>query len=206
MPTKLRIAIMSDLHAAPKGTTAGGEVKLFSDDAGMANTAHPMKGLHALIKARNLQADFVLCPGDMTNKASSEALNYVWQSLHEVRDLMKARGVLATVGNHDVDSRTHADDAFPREALMRLCPPFPSGDFDQSNKYWAHGYYIQDFKISASICARFLVVNSCWLHEARDELHRGVLTTYTLDQIKSELAALPTAHINVAICHHHPAN
>ena len=129
MPTKLRIAIMSDLHAAPKGgDAASGEVKLFSDDAGSANTAHPMKGLHALIKSNGLRADFVLCPGDMTNKASSTALNYVWAGLHEVRDLMCAKSVLATVGNHDVDSRGHADDAFPREALMKLEPPFPAGD------------------------------------------------------------------------------
>lgn len=205
MPTKLRIAIMSDLHAAPKGgDAASGEVKLFSDDAGSANTAHPMKGLHALIKSNGLRADFVLCPGDMTNKASSTALNYVWAGLHEVRDLMCAKSVLATVGNHDVDSRGHADDAFPREALMKLEPPFPAGDEHLSDKYWAHGYYIQDFDIGAAGSVRFLVLNSCWLHEARDELHRGVLTTYTLERIKEELTGLPKAKVNIAVCHHHP--
>jgi len=94
MPTKLRIAIMSDLHAAPKASgAASGEVKLFSDDAGTSDTAHPMKGLHALIKSGTLRADFVLCPGDMTNMASSQALNYVWASLHKIRELMNAKGV-----------------------------------------------------------------------------------------------------------------
>lgn len=49
-----------------------------------------------------------------------------------------------------------------------------------------------------------MVLNSCWLHEARDELHRGVLTTYTLERIKEELTGLPKAKVNIAVCHHHP--
>ena len=117
---------------------------------------------------------------------------------------MHAKGILATVGNHDVDSRGHKDDSIPREALMRLNPPFPAGEKGLSDTYWAHGYYMQDFKIGASTVVRFLVLNSCGLHEARDELHRGVLTTYTLDRIRDELGSLPQSQVSIAICHHHP--
>ncbi len=200
MTSAFRLAILSDLHAAPKASSPlTGEVKLFTDQEHVAPTEHPIRGLKALIDNNKLKADVVVCPGDMTNKANAQALSYVWSSLHEIRGLLGAQGVVATVGNHDVDSRGHSVDSFPRESLMRLDPPFPAGASNISDKYWAHGYCFQEFGE-----ARFLVINTCWLHESRDELERGVVTDYTLERIRAELLELPKVKVNFAVFHHHP--
>lgn len=200
MTNTFRLAILSDLHAAPKaGSPLTGEVKLFTDQEHVAPTEHPIRGLKALIESNSLKANVVVCPGDMTNKANSQALSYVWSSLHDIRGLLGAHGVVATVGNHDVDSRGHSVDSFPRESLMRLTPPFPAGVSNTSDKYWAHGYCFQEFEE-----ARFLVINTCWLHESRDELERGVVTDYTLERIRADLIEPSKFKLNVAVFHHHP--
>jgi 3',5'-cyclic AMP phosphodiesterase CpdA len=200
MPSSLRIAVLSDLHAAPKSAShPPGDVKLFTDEQHVAATDHPIEGLKELIKKRNLKVDVVVCPGDMTNRANAQALGYVWTALHDLSGLLSADGVVATVGNHDLDSRGHSLDSFPREQLMRLQPPFPASDSALSDRYWAHGFCVQDMGQ-----ARFLVLNTCWLHEARDELERGVITDYTLERIKAQLSAMPKQPLNIAVCHHHP--
>jgi 3',5'-cyclic AMP phosphodiesterase CpdA len=200
MGLQFRIAVLSDLHAAPKLVKhKPGEVKLYSDQPHAGSTDNPILALKALIDAEKLRADVIACPGDMTNKANAQSLAYVWTSLHDVRTSMQASGVVATVGNHDVDSRTHDSDSFPRESLMRLTPRFPTGDTNTSDQYWAHGFCFQEFGD-----ARFLVLNTCWLHEARDELNRGVVTSYTLEQVKERLNSLPKKPLNFVICHHHP--
>src|SRR5258708_3015416 len=135
--TVFRLAVLSDLHAAPQAVAhKPGEVRLFTDLEHGAPADHPMLGLKSLIAKEGLSANAVVCPGDMTNKANAQALGYVWRNLHEVSALMKAAGVVATVGNHDVDSRTRDGDSFPREALMRLDPRFPSGYATTSDQYW----------------------------------------------------------------------
>jgi predicted phosphodiesterase len=195
----LRLAVLSDLHAAPRSEEKSShEVKLFTDGLGTSPLEHPLLSLEAFIEQTGLSADVVVCPGDMTNRANPQALSYVWSGLHSLKERLKARAIIATVGNHDVDSRGHGDDSFPRESLMRLRPRFPVDDAALADHYWAHGYYISE--ISG---VRFLVLNSCWLHESRDALDRGVVTSYTLDRLKQELAQ-SHVDINVAICHHHP--
>lgn len=195
------LAILSDLHAAPKGDSkvAINDVKLFSDQEHVSPSDHPMLGLKELIKKTGLTADAVVCPGDMTNKANAAALSYVWTNLHEINLLLRAKGVIATVGNHDVDSRNHSGESFPREALMRLIPPFPASEEAVSNQYWAHGYCFQSIGP-----ARFLVINTCWLHEARDELERGVVTDYTIERIGEELTKPDASPFKIAVFHHHP--
>lgn len=196
----IRLAILSDLHAAPtQAGDAPGKVRLFTDTVDQSPTSHPIHGLDELISREKLKADFVVCPGDMTNQANPQALGYVWRALHSLQDSFRAAKVLATVGNHDVDSRAHSIDSVPRESLMRLTPPFPAGIRSLSDQYWAHGYYIEECGL-----ARFLVINTCWLHEARDELHRGAITKYTLERIESDLRERPANDLNIAIFHHHP--
>jgi calcineurin-like phosphoesterase family protein len=195
------LAILSDLHAAPKSGSSGAmsDVKLFSDQEQMSPSEHPILGLKELIKTAGLTANAVVCPGDMTNKANGPALAYVWSNLHQIGSLLGASGVVATVGNHDVDSRGHSEGGFPREALMRLKPPFPASETRLSDKYWAHGYC---FQVVGQ--ARFLVINTCWLHEARDELERGVVSDYTIEQIADELKKPSASAFNIAVFHHHP--
>ncbi|CAG9170816.1 3',5'-cyclic adenosine monophosphate phosphodiesterase CpdA [Cupriavidus pinatubonensis] len=199
MPS-IKLAVLSDLHAAPRGSDPRGtEVRLYSDGDAFGTHDNPMSSLHDLIKRRGLSADFVVCPGDMTNRADGGALRYVWKELHALKEALGAKEVIATVGNHDVDSRGKTLGNFPREALMRLVPRFPIDDHKLADHYWAHGYYV-----TCIGSTRFLVLNSCWLHESRDELEMGAVTEYSLEKLKRDLVELGPADINVAVCHHHP--
>lgn len=198
--TLFRIALLSDLHAGTKAAAQpAGDVKLYSDVEHASPTEHPLYGLHALIEQECLETDAIVCPGDMTNKAEKQAINFVWRELHILKGKLKAKAIIATVGNHDVDSRNHSGDGFPRETLMRLVPSFPAGDDALSDHYWAHGYYI--CRVGE---VRFLIINSCWLHEARDELNRGAITTYTLEKIAQELNQSSGGLASIAVLHHHP--
>lgn len=193
-------AVLSDLHAAPKSSDPKGtEVKLYSDGDTFGEHDNPLSSLYELIKRDKLTADFVVCPGDMTNRADGGALRFVWARLHELKDKLGAHEVIATVGNHDVDSRIHAEGVIPRESLMRLVPRFPNPDDSLSDHFWAHGYFL-----TAIAGVRFLVLNSSWLHEHRDELERGAITGYTLEKLRRDLDAHPPSQFNVAVCHHHP--
>jgi 3',5'-cyclic AMP phosphodiesterase CpdA len=135
----------------------------------------------------------------MTNRAEAGALRFVWDKLHELKQRLNAQEVIATVGNHDVDSRGHSEGAFPREALMRLVPRFPIGDDSLADHYWAHGYFLTTVGQ-----VRFLVLNSSWLHEHRDQLEHGAVTDYTLEKLRRDLACPSDAEFDIAVCHHHP--
>lgn len=193
-------AILSDLHAAPRSSDPKGtEVKLYSDADNFGQHDNPLSSLHELIAKEKLSADFVVCPGDMTNRADGGALSFVWTKLHDLKNRFNAHQVIATVGNHDVDSRNHVEGTIPRESLMRLMPRFPIPNDSLADHFWAHGYYLTTIEN-----VRFLVLNSSWLHEHRDELERGAITNYTLEKLRKDLQVQSSAEFNVAVCHHHP--
>lgn len=193
-------AVLSDLHAAPRvSDPKGTEVKLYSDADNFSQHDNPLSSLYELIERDELTADFVICPGDMTNRADGGALRFVWSKLHDLRERLGALQVIATVGNHDVDSRGHDTGTIPRESLMRLIPRFPISDDSLADHFWAHGYFLTTVGR-----VRFLVLNSSWLHEHRDELERGAITSYTLEKLRKDLHAQESAEFNVAVCHHHP--
>ncbi|MBR0565768.1 metallophosphoesterase [Azoarcus sp. L1K30] len=200
MNPRVTFAVLSDLHAAPKSSDPKGtEVKLYSDGDSFGKHDNPLSSLYELISREPLSADFVVCPGDMTNRADGGALKYVWEQLHNLRAKLNAQQVIATVGNHDVDSRCHDVGTIPREALMRLIPRFPIPVDTHADHFWAHGYFLTTIGM-----VRFLVLNSSWLHEHRDELERGSVTNYTLEKLRQDLEMHPVAAFNVAVCHHHP--
>ncbi|MEX3998743.1 metallophosphoesterase [Paraburkholderia sp. EG285A] len=193
-------AVLSDLHAAPRSSDPKGtEVKLYSDGDGFGQHDNPLSSLYELVAREGLTADFVICPGDMTNRADGGALKFVWEQLHALKQKLGGQEVVATVGNHDVDSRGHSVGTIPREALMRLVPRFPIADNALADHFWAHGYFLTTIGR-----VRFLVLNSSWLHEHRDELEHGAVTFYTLEKLRRDLEGQPAAEFNVAVCHHHP--
>jgi predicted phosphodiesterase len=203
----ITLAVLSDLHAAPKSSDERGtEVKLYSDADGFLTHDNPLSSLFELIKTEKLQADFVVCPGDMTNRADGGALKFVWDQLHKLKTQLNATEVIATVGNHDVASHieekgkiSHDIGTIPRELLMRLDPRFPMPNDSLADHFWAHGYFLHNIGDT-----RFLVLNSCWLHEHRTELGRGAVTKYTLEKLRRDLISQSPAAMKIAVCHHHP--
>jgi hypothetical protein len=61
----------------------------------------------------------------------------------EFKRKVKARVLLGTVGNHDVDSRLRFSEFDPKGHLQALSPPFP-GVNGVADRYWARNFHIQE--------------------------------------------------------------
>lgn len=169
---------------------------------GTRPTVDPLSDLRRLIDEEQLQLDCILCPGDITNKANSNAFNYVWPRLH---DLANELGIplVSTVGNHDVDSRYKTSTFDPRDFAKAIVPPIPFGDRQNYLEFWA-----EDFtSISLDDC-NILALNTAAYHGAgRDtaaEIEHGRISPRTIEAIKTKLSTLPSASTNILLCHHHP--
>src|SRR5690349_8183252 len=111
----IRLAVASDLHAVEAGSA---DSFLVDGRSRIAWKSHPVEALKRLIASEGIEADYLLCPGDFTNKCSLRGLELGWQSVLEVAASLHATP-LSTVGNHDLDSRrVHGSDVFgPARAL-----------------------------------------------------------------------------------------
>lgn len=108
--TSIRLAIASDLHyAEPSGSNPSRPATAQAGDPG-----DPMRALLALVnqdaasgEARQFRADYLVCPGDVTNQASSAGFEAGWTELKALRTALGAAHLLATTGNHEVHSRAN---------------------------------------------------------------------------------------------------
>jgi hypothetical protein len=66
--------------------------------------------LFALLKHDHLTADLLLSPGDLGDKADPTGIQLGGQTLNRLKDQLEARELVASAGNHDVDSRYLDDD------------------------------------------------------------------------------------------------
>jgi predicted phosphodiesterase len=203
--TPLTVAIVSDVHAYQ-----GFDADKSPSHCEVMET-DPLKnaivGLKEFIKSQQLTADYLLCPGDLGDKAVPLAAKFVWEELHTIRKLLKAKELITATGNHDVDSR-HAHNSYDGKGMLQqLTPRYPFGKEALSDRYWSRHFVLIDLE-----CARILVLNSSAFHgegkfdqSKKYEYEQGRVSDYTLSQIRTELEKVPTPPpVNIFLCHHHP--
>ena len=79
--SSIRIAVATDLHYVCKKND--NSVRYRSQIA--QGQAHdPMSKLFDLIQQKSITANWVLCPGDITNQANHEAFKAGWESLKKL--------------------------------------------------------------------------------------------------------------------------
>jgi predicted phosphodiesterase len=203
-PLQMRIAVASDIHAYDPVTPAPPSPPSYlciSDPADQPSR-HPIAGLKQLIANEKLKADVLICPGDMADKANTAALSYVWNELHNLKTLLGADRLIATAGNHDVDSRHKYNDFDAKGALQALLPPFPGLSEQQCDRYWA-----RNFVLLEEDRWRLLLLNSSAYHgSGKDpvkEAQQGRVSDRTMSAIESALANSDKKELNVLLCHHH---
>jgi len=194
------MAVVSDCHARPgrsATTPASTWVQSEEHDPG----SNPLAGLGNFIESEALSADVLLCPGDLCDQARWEALPYVWERLEDLGTRLGADALIATAGNHDIDSRgTHKPELIA-QGLRDLAPPFPGCDHVTADDYWSR-------RISLHEGERWQVVslNSTLMREldsdAAEDDH-GEISAETLVALKTLLAGR-VQDVNVLMCHHHP--
>jgi hypothetical protein len=200
-PRRISIAVASDIHASAALT--------HKDQTYATTAARDSSQFNALAALRDLverddtvRADYLLCPGDLTNRIDVPGMRYAWESLTEIAELLAARRVIATTGNHDVirgeDLPADADERAWVQALRELDPPFPDPGGDGSDMFFA-----VDFTVIREPLVQVVVLNSCARHGAKGEYTHGSISDKTRYDIEAILGDT-SRPLNIVLCHHHP--
>lgn len=199
----VRFAVVSDIHASVPGT---GGTSSYASTAPNTDSSDrdAILSLETLIARSELSADYLVCCGDLADRANPTALNYIWGKFNNIANALGAFPI-ATVGNHDVDSR-HAESDFDARGILRnLNPSFPLTTTPRNHEFWS-----RNFTILTPDNVRIVVLNSCAYHgvnpdPAAPEYLHGRISQFTLSDLKQELgSATDTSRINILLCHHHP--
>jgi predicted MPP superfamily phosphohydrolase len=202
--SSVRLAVISDLHA--DGSDTGFSYISTEPPTARANQ-HPLIDLFKL----DITADYLIVPGDVTNRADHAGLSYAWRRLHQLANHLKAR-LISIPGNHDVVTHSHAEDR--REMLKNLLPTFPTGDPRADDDFWRRGWMLLDesdhrlLLLDSTIgFPRFPQGVDSETEEFREYLKsidRGSLTTTVEDDLENLLDQLNGSKINILLVHHHP--
>lgn len=206
--TTLRLAVVSDIHAYRETSD---ETYVVTEPPPSRRNEQPVADLLRFVEGRGLQADYVVCPGDLSDQADDPGKLYAWNQLHELARRLGAGDVLAAPGNHDLTTYTQVAD--PAATLKNLEPPYPTGERSSSQQFWDEGFVILD-----RADHRFLITDSCRgfpPHPGSDcsdeefdayktALSRGSFPEDLQDRIEAALSTLDERPINIALCHHHP--
>lgn len=214
--TSIRLAIASDLHYIEPSN--GGVSLPAVANSNPAND--PMQGLLARITkdkssgTHEFVADYLICPGDVTNQASAAGFEAGWTQLKTLQAALGARHLLATTGNHEVHSRADKKDDVVGLSIQTLDPlaaihrhaDYPCTCLDDSGRwvYWGRGYQIVE---EQNIL--FLIINSSHFHPTTraNEFERGRISDIALELLRAELnqhIATDKNRIFIALLHHHP--
>jgi len=195
--SKLRALVLSDLHVVKSASESPRHFASIDTDGQPGKNA--LTDLVHLIKSERITADFVICCGDITDKTIPESLSYAWKKLQDIRKLAKAKKLITTVGNHDVDSRQLKCSYDPVRNIKLLSPKIPFGDKGTANQYWTDHcsfYKWNDYLIVS--------LNTCAYHGAGEaEYERGRIDSTTINLIK-EKSRDTKLKAKILILHHHP--
>ncbi|WP_411970063.1 metallophosphoesterase family protein [Paucibacter sp. Y2R2-4] len=198
---RIRIALLSDLHAFQKGHgSAMGSSYLPASPR--PSDPDPFGDLDQLISREKLTCDLVMCPGDICDKADVGGFQYAWTKLHALKEALAARQLIATCGNHDLNSRLleSDEDPDPKGALQTVHPQFPFEDTELTDHFWSRNFAL--FKPMDGIVT--LVLNTSAYHGGNsDEIHHGRISQRTISAIEKKLESFGDGNINILLCHHH---
>jgi predicted MPP superfamily phosphohydrolase len=136
MNERPRLLIISDIHSFSFRPDDVDEPSYAKANV----TPNPFTELLALLSEDPpLQADLLVCAGDICDQADEQGLDYAWGRLNEVASKSGAT-LVATAGNHDLDSRFLKNSFNPKGALQALRPTFPHESPSASDMYWARNF------------------------------------------------------------------
>lgn len=198
-----QILILSDLHAYRPSKEHTREPS-FLIASSKDNPANPIRAIPEILRQEGLSVDWILCPGDIADQADPDAQTFAWRELVDLKKVVKAKLLLSTAGNHDVDSRLKFNNFDPKGHLQGLTPPFP-GLRNVSDKYWARNYHIYE-----QDSTRLVNLNSAAFHgfhseekDSKPEYRHGRVSARTIEAIVEEVKQR-TFQTNVLFTHHHP--
>lgn len=205
----LKLLVLSDLHvfasSANGSATASAPSYIDVDKLSSEPYRDPFERFRVIAEntANPVAANLIVCGGDMGNGASPQGISFAWRKLHELKNALHATHVLATAGNHDLDSRYNNDPHDPLKTIKALNPPFPGLDKALCDRYWS-----QHFTTLESAEWRVVLLNSCAYHGGgrvkENEFQSGRVSQNTLMELREEILRAGPRLLNILLCHHHP--
>jgi hypothetical protein len=217
MAKTVRLAIISDLHfrADLNGAyrpAAGSQGASFDPIAGLLDFLR--KDGDALKGTDGSIADYLVCPGDICDRANAQAFNVGWEKLKEIQTVLGAAHMVAATGNHEVISRTEVTDGGvqPESAIDPLCHlqklrEYPTCLLRTEAERWT--YWGRGYEIIEEESILILLVNSSHFHftMAPGEYLRGRIGEVALKLLRDELknrVDQDRDRIFLVLMHHHP--
>lgn len=207
----ISLFVISDLHAFD-GSIASSHAAnnpSFFDVSKPENGSsdNPIRHLLELIEVKKLNSDYLICCGDFGDKAHPKSIERAWRDVNGIKTALNANRLIATVGNHDIDSRYTHNDHDAKGVLLELIPGFPFSDPIENNHFWTHHFTVIKDQASGG---RFVVLNSSGYHGEHSETKNqaeythGRISDRTRSRLIKNLQTGGKAPFNVLVCHHHP--
>nr|WP_254803934.1 metallophosphoesterase [Methylobacterium sp.]USU34558.1 metallophosphoesterase [Methylobacterium sp.] len=203
----MKVLVVSDLHAHSGSAAEGAAPSFLYAKKDPSQTDRSVISLIGdILEEESITVDLLLCPGDIADKADPTAQRFAWGELLALKKRVGAKAIIASAGNHDVDSRMKFSTYDPKGALQTLKPPFPGLDEKACDKYWS-----RNFHIYTSGTIRLVNLNSSAFHgyhsdEPKDtlksEYHHGRVSNITIDNICQSIAK-SNYKTNILLTHHH---
>jgi predicted phosphodiesterase len=202
----VRILVVSDLHAyTPRDSIKRPPSFLVNSGAPTAKVVNPLKEIPAVLDREDLGVDWIFCPGDIADQADPDAQTFAWEGLVELKSTVKAKLLMCTAGNHDLDSRLKFSNYDPKGHLQNLSPPFPGMSENVADRYWSRNFCIHEengIRVVNLNSAAFHGFHSGEATQKPEYLH-GRVSNRTIDAIVKEVSKKTCEH-NILLTHHHP--
>lgn len=219
MEFSVRLAVISDLHYRTHSSEGECRPAVSSqgvhDDPMAGLLRHLQKHKESLETSDGQIADYLLCPGDIADKANELAFDEGWKKLKELQNALGARHLVASTGNHEVNSRASSETDLAGNVEIEIDPlkslqkhhDYPTTAFTENNQrwvYWGRGFeFIEDGNVL------ILLINSSHYHWTTRtvEFERGRLGDIALAELQIEIkrrVSGSSQRLFVALLHHHP--
>lgn len=197
MEKKLSIAVISDLHCHHSSSEID-DTYLTTDLLRSDVKNHPVESLIRTIKKDEIEVDLTLCAGDLTNKSDVQGFISGWDFTLEINKELSGNEVIATLGNHDVDSY-ETFTTYSLEIAKGIKKDFPLKDDDDRDKFWSKGCVFVE-----GSTYRILVINSSHYHYNKIEAASGKVGDDLINYIQEYLEDKNDNKISIVLAHHHP--
>jgi predicted phosphodiesterase len=196
----LSLFIVSDLHCIPPSKPEHRSESLLHLPSPPGERRSPLEGLIDLVEREDLKADFLVCCGDLTNRAVAEGFALGWAELERVATALAARALLFTPGNHDIDVMDVNGQGDPLACLKSV-----AHSVDLRPKRETQHDLIEDgFEIYGGDGYRIVNIDTNGRNPVPRKAAVGHLDLATIDTLEATLRGLNRTDCYLVLCHHHP--
>lgn len=203
MGERIIFAVISDLHCTYDIDYNSQDTILFSNTMRNGDRKNQVQELLNLFEAERIKCDYVLCPGDITNKMDVQGLISGLGYLMEIQKSLGASQLICVPGNHDIDFCRRNTSLFAKanDSLKQL----DSMHYPLSDKFLSKSLIDDGFCLFQNDKVVILCINSVASFTDMSSSEKVFIPESTLSLIEEQLKKIPdTITIRIALTHHHP--